>query len=226
MEGKHEICRMQILVVAATHHEIAPFIAGNKGVDILVTGIGVPATIYQLQKKIYSKPYDFIIQAGIAGAFSSNLTLGEVVLVEQDSFADLGMEERGNFTSIFNSAFMDEDEFPFCKGWLVNKTPVISTLHLPLVKGVTVNKVSDSMVQRQQIIGNFSPQTESMEGAAFHYVCLQEKIAFMQVRSISNYVGERDKTKWKMKESILNLNEALFEIINRAVDIGSTVSIN
>ena len=205
---------MQILVVAATHHEIAPFIADNKQVDILVTGIGVPATIYQLQKKLYDKQYELVIQAGIAGAFAFNLKLGEVVLIEQDTFADLGMEERENFTSIFNSVFIDENEFPFSKGWLVNKTPLISTLSLSLVKGVTVNKVSDSMVQRQQIIGNFSPQTESMEGAAFHYVCLQEKVPFIQVRSVSNYVGERDKTKWKMKESILNLNEALFEIIN------------
>ena len=214
MRGKHEICRMQILVIAATNHEIASFIADNKQVDILVTGIGVPATIYQLQKKLYGKKYGLVIQAGIAGAFSLNLKLGEVVLVEQDTFADLGMEEREKFTSIFNSTFMDENEFPFSKGWLVNKTPLISTLSLSLVKGVTVNKVSDSMVQRQQIIGNFSPQTESMEGAAFHYVCLQEKVPFIQVRSVSNYVGERDKTKWKMKESIANLNEALFEIIN------------
>ncbi|MEO7535877.1 MAG: futalosine hydrolase, partial [Ferruginibacter sp.] len=99
MKGKDEICRMRILLIAATSHEIAPFIADNKGIDILVTGVGVPATIYQLQKKLFNSDYELVIQAGIAGAFSPNLQLGEVVLIGQDTFADIGMEEKTHFTS-------------------------------------------------------------------------------------------------------------------------------
>lgn len=52
-----------------------------------------------------------------------------------------------------------------------------------------------------------------MEGAALHYTCLLENIPFMQVRAISNYVGERDKSKWKMKEAIRNLNDSIIKII-------------
>ncbi len=48
----------------------------------------------------------------------------------------------------------------------------------------------------------FNPVTESMEGAALHYVCLMEKIPFLQIRSISNYIGERNKKKWDMMDSI------------------------
>jgi futalosine hydrolase len=39
-----------------------------------------------------------------------------------------------------------------------------------------------------------------MEGAALHYTCLMEKIPFMQLRSISNYIAERDKSKWGHEE--------------------------
>ncbi|MEO6720769.1 MAG: futalosine hydrolase, partial [Ferruginibacter sp.] len=160
---------------------------------------------------------ELVIQAGIAGAFSPNLQLGEVVLIGQDTFADIGMEEKTHFTSIFDSGFMDANEFPFIDKWLLNKTPIISTLSLPVVKGITINKVSDSLLQREQTVSNFSPNIESMEGAAFHYVCLQEQVPFLQVRSISNYVGERDKLKWKIKEAIGNLNEALVLIIDNLV---------
>ena len=52
---------------------------------------------------------------------------------------------------------------------------------------------------------------ESMEGAALHYVALQEKIPFLQMRSLSNFVGERDKTKWVMDVAIANLNIELIE---------------
>ena len=60
----------------------------------------------------------------------------------------------------------------------------------------------------------FAPVTESMEGAALHYVCLMENVPFLQIRSISNYIGERNKKKWDMMESINNLNNSLVKIIN------------
>jgi futalosine hydrolase len=68
-------------------------------------------------------------------------------------------------------------------------------------------------LQNKMIREKFLPDIESMEGAAFHYVCLQQKNNFLQLRSISNRVGERDKSKWKLKESIENLNKELLKII-------------
>ena len=35
MKVKHEICAMQILLIAATEQEIQPFAANNTGVDII-----------------------------------------------------------------------------------------------------------------------------------------------------------------------------------------------
>ncbi|MBK5272402.1 MAG: hypothetical protein JJE22_15460 [Bacteroidia bacterium] len=84
-----------------------------------------------------------------------------------------------------------------------------------MVKGISVNQITSS----QQMIGfykkYFNPVVESMEGAAMHYVCLMENIPFIQVRSISNYIGERNKRNWDMKESITNLNIALLELIKK-----------
>ena len=56
-----------------------------------------------------------------------------------------------------------------------------------------------------------------MEGAALHYVCLQEKVPFIQLRAISNYVGERDKSKWKMQEAITNLHNELLKLLNQQI---------
>ena len=205
---------MQILLIAATATEIEPFTAANSRVDTLITGVGVPAAIYHLQKRIHQIDYDFIIQAGIAGGFSNEMALGRVVLVKQDCFADLGMEEKGNYTPIFNTAFADKDEFPFTDGWLINTDENLKCLDLPKAKAITLNKVSDSELQKQQFVQSFNADIETMEGAALHYVCLQEHIPFLQIRSISNHVGERDKTKWKIKEAIENLNKELQILIN------------
>jgi futalosine hydrolase len=52
-----------------------------------------------------------------------------------------------------------------------------------------------------------------MEGAAFHYLCLHEQVPFIQIRAISNMVGERNKLNWKMKEAVYNLNDKLIAIV-------------
>lgn len=135
------------------------------------------------------------------------------MLVKEDTFADLGIEENGNFKTLFETGFIKKNDFPFINGWLINLHPFFETSVLPAVKGITVNKIGDNDSQNITVKEKFSPDVESMEGAAFHYVCLQQKINFLQLRGISNHVGERDKSKWEIKESIKNLNKELFKII-------------
>lgn len=209
----YEFCQMQILLVAATKAELSLPESIEKKVEILITGVGIPATVYHLQKKITEKKYDCVIQAGIAGSFSDEIKLGDVVLVKKDLFADIGMEEKDSFISIYNTAFVNKNEFPYSDGWLVNDGALIDQFNYKKANAITVNKVSDSQLQQQQFMSSFNPGTESMEGAAMHFVCLQENIPFLQVRSISNKVGIRDKKEWKIKEAIENLGLNLAVII-------------
>jgi len=39
------------------------------------------------------------------------------------------------------------------------------------------------------------------------------------MRAISNYIGERDKIKWKMKEAIENLNQHVLKYIDKLYKI-------
>lgn len=203
---------MNVLIVAATEMEIAPFLKENNKTDFLITGVGIPATVFHLTKKLIEKKYDFVIQAGIGGTFTDSLNLGEVVLIKKDTFADLGINEKGNFKTLFETRFLDDNDFPYTEGWLVNNS-LLKKNNLPIVNAITINKITDDDLQIKNFQQKFSAQIESMEGAAFHYVCLQQKINFLQIRSISNVVGERDKTKWQMKTAVENLNKELLKII-------------
>ena len=205
---------MEVLLIAATEMEIGPYASSHGTPDILITGVGIVATLYHLQKRLQQIRYHLVIQAGIAGSFTEETATGQTVLVKQDCFGDMGIEQNKKFTTVFEEGFGNADEFPFEKGWLINPHVIFGETLLPVVNGVTVNKVSDDPLQKQQLIQKFSPGTESMEGAALHYVCLQEKTAFLQIRGISNYVGERDRAKWKMKTAIENMNGELKKIID------------
>jgi futalosine hydrolase len=54
-----------------------------------------------------------------------------------------------------------------------------------------------------------------MEGAALHYVCREANIPFIQLRAVSNYIGERNKANWKIKEAVDNLNQAILKYVDR-----------
>lgn len=204
---------MNLLIVAATEFEMGPLLKEKNRADILITGVGIPATLYHLVKKICAKKYDLVIQAGIAGVFNDDVNLTEVVQVSEDTFADVGIQENANFQTLFDMGFSDKNDFPFTNGWLKNPHSLLQKNHLPPATGITVNKISDDAFQNKMIREKFSPDVESMEGAAFHYVCLLEKINFLQLRAISNRVGERDKSKWELKTSVENLNKELLNII-------------
>jgi futalosine hydrolase len=206
---------MQILVVAATEMEIAPFLMKHPAADHLITGIGSAISIYHIGKRLHQIDYDLVIQAGIAGSFSEKLALGEVVFAVRDTFADLGIREKGIFSNIFAAGLTAPGDFPFINGWLINNYAGTLPTALKEVTAITVNTVSDDHAYLNQLKEQYDAEIESMEGAALHYVCLQENIPFLQIRSISNYIGERDKSKWKLKEAISHLNDELLNIYDR-----------
>jgi len=212
--SKSEICKMKILVVAATQLEIEPFINLKNNTEVLICGVGIPSTVYHLTKKLLQEKYDLVIQAGIGGSFTKEIKMGEVIIVEQDAFADLGVEEKKKFKTIFDLGFGDKNEFPFNNGYLINTSEILQATHFKKVKGITINKINDSKKQTKQLKKKFNAEVESMEGAAFHFVCLQQNIPFLQLRSISNNVGVRNKTKWKIMDAIINLNRELINIVD------------
>ena len=209
-----------ILVVAATAKEINPFIELTRtgeinNTDILITGIGLTASTYHLAKQLALKKYDLIIQAGVAGSFDLRIPLGAVVAVKQDTIADQSVIELQKLKTLFDLKLVPQDQYPYKKGWLINPNKeVFKKINVKNVKGVSVNQISTSKQMIKFYRDVFDPVTESMEGAALHYVCLLENIPFVQIRSISNYIGERNKQKWDMMDSIANLNATLIKTIN------------
>jgi futalosine hydrolase len=210
---------MNILLVAATAKEITPFFEYYsttkkwKDIDILITGIGLTATTYRLLKQIHLKKPDLAIQAGVAGCFDKKMPLGSVVIIKKEAIADQSVVELKKLKTLFDLELVPEDHFPFTKGWLENNNSILKKTRLKKVNGISINEITTSKQKIKFYQKAFQPVIESMEGAALHYTCLMEKIPFIQIRSISNYIAERDKKKWDMKKSITNLNKELIKFI-------------
>jgi futalosine hydrolase len=207
---------MHLLLCAATEFEIKPSLLFLKDlsveVDVLVTGVGLTAASYSLTKSILSKKPGFILQAGIAGCLDDCHQLSDVVLIKNEVIGDLGVEEKGKFHSLFDLGLLQKDDFPWKNGKLENENALLNETGLAIVDGITVNEISTDP-HRVSFYKNAGAVVESMEGAALHYIGLMENIPFLQVRALSNYVGERDKTKWEMQKAIANLNLEVQKIL-------------
>ena len=215
LKHKCEICEMSALIVAATEMEMAPFRNQFPDAAFLITGVGAPIAIYRLTQRLIEQKHDAVFQVGIAGTYVSSLALGDAVVVERDCFADLGVHEGKDFVSLFDMGFASPDEYPFLEGWLVNRG-VNDFLPLPsIVSAATVNTLTTNKLPQLSSAINNAVSIESMEGACLHYVALQQRIPFLQIRGISNSVGERDKELWKIEEAVMSSNRLLMEVYQR-----------
>jgi futalosine hydrolase len=217
---------MYILLAAATSFEIQPTIDAlglpptGTGPETalhirpLITGVGAINTTWSIMKQIDCDRPALIIQAGIAGCLTDR-PAGEVLAVGEDQFSDQGVWEEGRFKSIFDMKLADGDTFPFTGGRMVNPhRQLLALTGLSPVGALTVNEITTNPERISWYQQNTTAIVESMEGGALHYVALQEAVPFLQLRSVSNAVGVRDKTKWNIKLAIARLNEVLISLLD------------
>lgn len=165
----------------------------DQGVDagFIISGIGIPSTLIELSRCLTDLEPEEVIQIGFAGSFDNRLDLGGVFEVNEECFGDLGMDDHGRFLPLFQ-------EFPGVKGsygWISypGYTP------LPRKRGVTVNTATGSSERYALLKAHWNPELETMEGAAGMLFCQEMGVRYMQIRSVSNYVGPRNKSQWNTR---------------------------
>jgi len=214
---------MKKLIVAATKKEVLPLLEKSvkkdtsrytfsDNIDILISGIGIPHTVFSLTRILLTEKYEKLINVGIAGSYLTTLAPGTPVEITKDIFGDFGIDDNGKFIPADKTVLTSFSKSPsFGNSWLNN--PNTFDHSLPKVKGITVQKVSGSIPVITERSRLFNPDVETMESAAFFFVALKFNIPFFSVRTISNMVAPRDTTTWKISLAVTNLNRYIKEKI-------------
>lgn len=217
---------MKLLIVSATNFEIQPLLDVMENVELtsgrllkanyremelnfLVTGVGMVATAYHMAK-VLDDSYDLALNIGICGSFNKNLDLGAVVHVYEDTLSELGAEDDEQFLNLEQLKLYGDTSFNNIRYGAIHE----SIESLPRVTGITVNTTHGNEKSIAKVYDRLHPFVESMEGAAFMYVCEQENIPYAQIRSVSNYVEKRNRDAWNIPLAIENLNKKVLEILN------------
>ncbi len=194
----------------------------NNRISILVSGIGTFQTMYNLLENLQENEYDFILNIGICGSFTKSLPIGTVVNITEEQFGDFGINNNGNFISMFETKFIDSNIPPFSDGKLINKSyqnKIKIDDNIKNVHSITVNTASGEKEQINNLIKTYNVEVENMEGASFFYVCMKKNIPFLEIRSISNLVEPRNNENWQIMSAVSKLTDAIkiiiFELIKK-----------
>jgi futalosine hydrolase len=221
----------KILIVSATFKEVEgllqeplinpqigviyPLFNWGYNVHLLVTGVGGVATAFCLGQIASKDSFDLWINIGLAGTFNYNTPLGNVVTVSEDCFADLGAEDHDRFLDVFALGIEDCNRSPFFEGKLfpIEFRHGFFTRHLEKLKAVTVNKAHGNAISISSFVDLYAVDIETMEGAAFFYAANLLEVPSIQIRSISNYIEPRDRSRWEIKIALENLWRVTAEIL-------------
>ncbi|MGZ3496052.1 MAG: futalosine hydrolase [Vulcanimicrobiaceae bacterium] len=189
-----------ILVTCAVGKELG-FFSPQPHVEMLVTGVGVVEASAAVSRALAQGPYDLVINAGIAGAFAGAADVGDGVVVSDELF-ELDIETGARIAlpdgaRIVNSAHSDLT--------LVDR---LVELGFPRVGGVTVSRVTatDATARRLAMHG---VGVESMEGFAVLRAAEIAGVPAVEVRGISNIVGDRERSCWDFAAGVAGLERVL-----------------
>ena len=204
-------CKRYLELHPSTHS--GSFLTEDYKVDVLITGIGILNTTFTLMDYLSRKSPDLWIQVGVGGALDRNMAIGDVFLIESEYLFGFGAQDKdGTILNPFELGWISANEFPYNNEKLVCPD-IPDTLNLPRASAVTVIHAHGEQTTIEKIRRDNIAQIENMEGASFFFVSLMKGIAFLSLRSISNFVEERNKSKWHTDEAIEGVNKVIINAL-------------
>ena len=179
----------KFLICAATERELTAFGVPPDGVELFVTGVGIPLALARTMEALGRVRPARVLNIGIAGAYpGSGLAIGDVVMGASEVYGDVGFElpEPPGFH------FVGEAEWGTFYREPLRLSQFPEFADLPVRPGCTVNSCTgteETGLLREKLFG---AAFETMEGAAVAQAGATLGIPVCEIRVISNFASRRD----------------------------------
>lgn len=202
----------QVLIVTAVEKEreaVMRGINGNSSFDCIAGGVGQVAAAISTINALSKKNYDLVISAGIGGGFSNQAEVGSVVVASEIIAADLGAESIDSFSSVDELGF-GSSRIAVDTSLVDRLTEAINAHNLSATKGpiLTLSTVTGTKETALKLASRIpGAAVEAMEGFGVASAAQNKGIPALEIRTISNPVGPRDRSAWKIKEALEALQQ-------------------
>lgn len=183
-----------VLVVCALREELAT-LAERPYVTLLQSGIGPVEAAIATARALAVTRYTLVINAGIAGGFREHVSVGDSVAVTEEFYAEIGRED-GLELDLPNGAAIDERVISDPRLLSPYKEGLLGS-HLGV--GVTSATVTTSDGRAAELAKKYGALVESMEGFSVLRAARRASVPGIELRGISNIVGDRASNGWDFR---------------------------
>lgn len=215
-----------LLIVTAVEAEAEAVRAGADPAVARVAAVGVgPAAAAAGTARLLAlaeaagTPYRAVISAGIAGGFPGRAEVGATVLGTRTIAADLGAESDDGGSSDSSGSgrlggFIPVDDLGFGSSVIAADAALLKSLtsalpHAILGDILTLATVTGT-ARTAAVLSARHPHAvaEAMEGYGVACAAQTAAVPFLELRTISNPIGPRDRASWRLREAFSALTEA------------------
>ncbi len=162
---------------------------------MVASGVGPVEAAAATARALATGAYDAVINAGIAGGFRDRCTVGDAVVCAREDYAELGLEDGSAFPlpgGLALERYVEADP-KLLHPFLAGAVPVI------VGRGVTSAIVTSTTARALVLAHRFRADVESMEGFAVLRAAQLAGIPAIEIRGVSNLVGERESNGWDFR---------------------------
>jgi futalosine hydrolase len=200
---------MRILIVTAVAAE-AEAIGRLEGARLVVAGVGrVNAAAATTEALVREAPAQAVLSAGVAGALpASGLELGQALVASACVYAEEGLMSPEGFRDVA-AMRLTLGDFPG------NVVPVAPELLARLDRRfrtapiATVATCSGTDAAAREVERRTGAAAEAMEGAAVVHAARRLGAPAIELRTISNTTGARDRQRWDLPGALRALGTAV-----------------
>ncbi|HTU82520.1 MAG TPA: hypothetical protein VMF61_10345 [Candidatus Acidoferrales bacterium] len=196
-----------ILLTAAVGQELG-FWRARPNVKTLLTGVGPVEAAAAVARELARAPYRCVVNAGIAGAFEGAAGVGDAVVVAEETM-EITLES-GQPIRLPEGAAIPERARSHDR--LVR---ALGAAGFPALRGITVSQVTTTEATAARLAA-LGAQVESTEGFAVLRAAALAGVAAVELRGISNRVGDRTMSAWNFQAGV----DALARIVTAFFDLG------
>lgn len=177
--------------------------------DLLLTCVSKTNAAGAVGMHLDPQKHDAVISLGIAGAYPSAhpLPIGSAVAATTSILADEGIATPTSFKPCASVGFPlapgDRDDVPAHPGLLELVTPLVDATG-PIACVSSCAGTDELATSRSRDLGAVA---ECMEGAAVGVVAARQGVPFLELRTISNTTGTRERQIWDFPRSLQRLRD-------------------
>ncbi|MFI2610685.1 futalosine hydrolase [Kitasatospora sp. NPDC018619] len=223
-DGRPGPARARLLVVVAVAAEAEAVLRGLPGgsaalplpgatlhrgaevpVDVLAAGVGPAAAAAAASAALAAHPYALAVSAGIGGGFAPHAPVGATVLADAIVAADLGAETPEGFADVAELGFGTVRHLP-PPAAVALLGPALGAVVGPVL---TVSTVTGSAGRAAELAARHpGAAAEAMEGFGVAEAAARYGVPALELRTVSNPVGPRDRAAWRIGEALAALERA------------------